>query len=58
LGCGWLVVLKKIKIVWGMGFVDGFFVVYYFGGVVCRLLLIYFVIGGEHGQLWEATNAR
>jgi hypothetical protein len=29
-----------------------------FGGVVCRLLLIYFVIGGEHGQLWEATNAR
>jgi hypothetical protein len=28
------------------------------GSVVCCLSLMRFVICGEHGQLWEATNAR
>ncbi len=28
------------------------------GSVVCCFLLMHFVVGGEHKQLWEATNAR
>jgi uncharacterized integral membrane protein len=58
LGCVGLVVCFFLNLYGVWVLLMGFMWSIILGGVVCCLLLMRFVVGNEHEQLWEATNAR